>query len=98
MVKQNLKKQPNSRRGVTKNPDLTGDNLIPAAPDLSNGKSLGNSVVEVVPPKGTNNLTEGTNKNELRVKGRSNPFVGWTSSGTLLVRVGQVVIDLRCSE
>jgi hypothetical protein len=40
---------------------------IPAVHLFSNGKSLGNPVVEVVPPNGTNNLTEGTNKNELRV-------------------------------
>jgi hypothetical protein len=40
---------------------------IPAAHLGNSGKSLGNPVVEVAPPNGTNNLTEGTNKNELRV-------------------------------
>ncbi|MCA1992772.1 MAG: reverse transcriptase N-terminal domain-containing protein [Coleofasciculus sp. S288] len=55
-------------------------------------------MVELAPPNGTNNLTGGTNKNELRVSGKSNPDVDWTSSGTPSVRVGQVVIDLRCSE
>ncbi len=41
--------------------------LIPATHPLSSGKSPGNPVVELAPPKGTNNLTGGTNKNELRV-------------------------------
>jgi hypothetical protein len=47
--------------------------LIPAAFSSYSGKSPGNPVVKLAPPNGTNNLTEGTNKNELRVKGRSNP-------------------------
>jgi len=54
-----------------KNP--TSLELIPAAFLSYSGKSPGNRVVELAPPNGTNNLTEGTNKNELRVKGRSNP-------------------------
>jgi len=31
-------------------------------------------VVEVAPPKGTSNLTEGTKRNELRVKGEVEPL------------------------
>jgi hypothetical protein len=30
MVKQSLKKQPTHRRGTAQNPDLTGENRIPA--------------------------------------------------------------------
>ena len=33
----------------------------------SSGKSPGNPVVELAPPNGTNNLTEGTKKNGLMV-------------------------------
>jgi hypothetical protein len=47
--------------------------FIPAESFYNIGKSLGDSVVKVAPPKGTINLTEGTKKNELRVKGKSNP-------------------------
>ncbi len=43
---------------------------------LARGKSLGNPVVELATPKGTNNLSEGTNKNELRVMGQVEPRVG----------------------
>ncbi len=50
--------------------------IIPAESKRNIGKSLGNPVVKLAPPKGTINLTEGTKKNELRVKGKSNPFVG----------------------
>lgn len=45
-----------------------------------------------------NNLTKGTNKNESKVLGKVEPFVGWTSSGTPLVRVGCGVIAARRSE
>jgi hypothetical protein len=55
----------------TKNPDFIGDN--PAVYVFDNGKSLGIPMVELATPNGTNNLTEGTNKNDLRVKGLSNP-------------------------
>jgi len=41
--------------------------LIPAVHLASNGKSPGNPVAELAPPNGTNNLTGGTNKNELKV-------------------------------
>jgi hypothetical protein len=41
--------------------------IIPAAPATSSSKSPGNSVVELATPNGTNNLTEGTKKNELMV-------------------------------
>lgn len=51
----------------TQQENLTSLELIPAAFDINSGKSLGNSVVELAPPKGTNNLTEGTNKNGMRV-------------------------------
>jgi hypothetical protein len=54
-----------------KNPDFTGASFPPHF--LTNsGKSQGNPVVEMAPPKGTNNLTEGTNKNGRRVKRMSN--------------------------
>jgi hypothetical protein len=41
--------------------------LIPAASSSYSGKSLGNPMVELATPKGTNNRTEGTNKNESKV-------------------------------
>ena len=47
-------------------PDFTGAPFPPSF-ELDIGKSPGNPVVELVPPNGTNNRTEGTNKNELRV-------------------------------
>ena len=50
--------------------------LFPPNFSVDIGKSPGNPVVKLAPPKGTINLTEGTKKNELRVKGKSNPFVG----------------------
>ncbi|MBD2534879.1 hypothetical protein H6G97_37745 [Nostoc flagelliforme FACHB-838] len=43
-------------------PDFTGE-LIPAVLQVRNGKSPGNPVVEMTTPKGTINLSEGTNKN-----------------------------------
>ena len=46
--------------------------FIPAEFFYNIGKSPGNPVVKVAPPKGTINLTEGTKKNELRVKEKSN--------------------------
>ena len=52
---------------------LTPLEIIPAEFLLNIGKSLGNSVVKLAPPKGTINLIKGTKKNELRVKGKSNP-------------------------
>ncbi len=45
-----------------------------------------------------NNLTEGTNKNESKVLGEVETFVGWTSSGNLLIWVGCGVIAARRSE
>jgi hypothetical protein len=55
-------------------PTLTAlERIIPVTPYTSSDKSPGNLVVELVTPKGTNNLTEGTNKNELKVKGMSIP-------------------------
>lgn len=47
--------------------------ITPAASLENSGKSPGSLAVELVPPKRTNNLTEGTKKNELKVKGRSLP-------------------------
>ena len=41
--------------------------LIPAALPIHSGKSLGNPVVEMATPNGTNNPFEGTNKNESKV-------------------------------
>jgi hypothetical protein len=48
------------------NPDFTGDNSRRCM-SVASGKSLGNLVVELATPNGTNNFTEGTKKNELRV-------------------------------
>jgi hypothetical protein len=45
-----------------------------------------------------NNPTQGTNKNESKVLGKVEPFVGWTSSLKPLIRVGCSVIAARCSE
>jgi hypothetical protein len=56
-----------------KNP--TSLEIIPAAYGAHSGMSQGNPVVEMATPKGTNNLTGGTNKNELRVKGQVEPLV-----------------------
>ena len=68
MVKQSLKKQPRPKRGAVQNPRLHWKQAaFPPCHFDNNGKSLGNPVVELATPKGTNNLTEGTNKNELRV-------------------------------
>ena len=53
--------------GHNENPP-TSLETIPAAYFPNSGKSLGNPVVEVATPKGTNNRTGGTNKNELKVK------------------------------
>ena len=47
---------------------------IPAASSVNSGMSLGNPVVEMAPPKRPNNLTGGTNKNELRVIGEVEPL------------------------
>lgn len=53
---------------------LTPLEIIPAASRFNSGKSLGDSVVGVATPKGTNNLTVGTKKNELRVIGEVEPL------------------------
>jgi len=66
MVKPSLKKQPISERGTILKPRLHWRSFPPHTLDHS-GKSLGNPVVEVATPNGTINLTEGTNKNKLRV-------------------------------
>jgi hypothetical protein len=47
---------------------------------------------------GTINLSEGTNKNELWVKGLFVPQVDQTSGGIPTIRVGRTVIGSRCSE
>ncbi|MEG5162350.1 hypothetical protein QUB37_18150 [Microcoleus sp. AT3-A2] len=70
-MKQCLEKQPREKRDTTPTPDFAGD--IPVAHSLSSDKSSGEPAVELAPPNGTNNLTEGTKKNGLRVKGMSNP-------------------------
>ena len=71
-MKQSLQKQPMGKRGVTlKTP--TSLELMPAASFFDSGKSLGHPVVELATPNGTNNLTGGTKKNELRVVGVVEP-------------------------
>jgi hypothetical protein len=66
MVKSNL------LRSGTQTNHPTPLEIIPAEYRNNIGKSPGNPVVKMAPPKGTINLTEGTKKNELRVKGKSN--------------------------
>ena len=56
------------RRGAVRNKTPTSLEIIPAAHGKGSGKSPGNPIVELAPPNGTNNLTEGTNKNKLKVK------------------------------
>jgi hypothetical protein len=51
----------------TQQQNLTLLEHIPAASFTNSGKSPGIPVVEVATPNGTNNLTEGTNKNGLKV-------------------------------
>ncbi|MHC0067476.1 hypothetical protein ACWATR_32010 [Nostoc sp. UIC 10890] len=65
-MKQSLEKRLISEQGATQKP-LIPLELIPAVKDITNGKSQGNPVVELATSKGTINLTEGTNKNELWV-------------------------------
>ena len=57
MVKQSLKKQPTLERGAEQKPPTLLEKIIPFPPKSYNviGKSLGNSVVEMAPPNGTNN-------------------------------------------
>ena len=69
-MKQSLEKQPRNKQGTNKK-TLTSLELIPAENTSISGKSPGVPMVEVATPKGTNNLTEGTKKNELEVKERS---------------------------
>ena len=69
-MKQSLQKQPTLERGTT-NKTPTSLEINPAAFLFNSGKSPGKPVVELATPNGTNNLTEGTNKNELEVKGKS---------------------------
>jgi len=53
-----------------KNP--TSLEINPAAYSINSSKSQGIPVVELAKPNGTNNLTEGTNKNGMWVKRWSN--------------------------
>ncbi|MEH2433560.1 MAG: hypothetical protein V7K25_04805 [Nostoc sp.] len=68
VYKNNLPKS----RAQHKTPDSTGE-LTPAASLSNSGKSPRNPVVELTTPNGTINLSEGTNKNESKVLGKSNP-------------------------
>ncbi|MBN3874874.1 MAG: hypothetical protein HWQ23_32745 [Nostoc sp. JL33] len=61
-MKSGLEKRLTSEQGVTQKP-LTSLEFIPAVICSENGKSPGNPVVELTTPKGTINLSEGTNKN-----------------------------------
>ena len=70
-MKQSLEKRPTWKRVTTITPDFIGDN--PAAYSVNSGKNPGVPMVEMATPNGTINLTEGTKKNELRVKGKSKP-------------------------
>ncbi|MEH2265442.1 hypothetical protein [Nostoc sp.] len=97
MMKQSLKKRLKPRQGRNTLP-LTPLELIPAEQLYGNGKSPGNPVVGLATSNGTINLSEGTNKNELWVKGAFVPQVVQTSGGIPTIRVGQTVIGLRCSE
>ncbi|MHC5779140.1 hypothetical protein [Nostoc sp.] len=59
-------------KGATQKP-LTPLEIIPAEHQAGIGKSPGNPVVELATSNGTINLSEGTNKNESKVLGKSNP-------------------------
>ncbi|MCC5645001.1 hypothetical protein LC607_19065 [Nostoc sp. CHAB 5824] len=59
-------------RAQRKTPDLTGEHSR-RTNGRSIGKSPGNPAVELATSNGTINLSEGTNKNDLRVLGQSNP-------------------------
>ncbi|MHC5672385.1 hypothetical protein [Nostoc sp.] len=65
-MKQSLEKRLNFKAGRNTK-SLTSLELIPAEHALNIGKSLGNPAVELATSKGTINLSEGTNKNELSV-------------------------------
>lgn len=71
-MKQSLKKQPKLKRSHNIKPDFTGAQFPPPH-DIKSGKSPGDPVVEVATPNRTNNRTEGTNKNGVKVKGRALP-------------------------
>ncbi|QLE40009.1 hypothetical protein FD723_05740 [Nostoc sp. C052] len=71
-MKQSLEKRLIRRAGRNIK-TLTPLEIIPAEFFFNSGKSLGNPVVEMATSNGTINLSEGTKKNELWVKGQSNP-------------------------
>ncbi|MEH1945663.1 MAG: hypothetical protein V7K77_01510 [Nostoc sp.] len=71
-MKQSLEKRLMPRQGRNTQP-LTPLERIPAECLQNIGKSQGNPVVGLATPNGTINLSEGTNKNELWVKGLSFP-------------------------
>lgn len=99
MMKQSLEKQLTKKQEYSPSkdyPDLTRDNLANRLSESGSNQEI--LVVEVATSKGTTrvaprrepprphpliNQTDGTNKNRLRVLGRSNPKVGQTSDGTL---------------
>jgi hypothetical protein len=68
-MKQSLKKQPSQKQVTTLTTvrSLTSLEFIPAASVKNSSQSLGNPVVELATSKGTINLTEGTNKNAIKV-------------------------------
>ena len=53
-MKQSLKKRPITKQDTTSKPDFIGDNSR-RAPECDSGKSLGNPMVEMATPNGTNN-------------------------------------------
>ena len=67
LVKQSLEKQLTFGRSTQYKARLNW-RINPAVSVDNSGKSPGIPVVEMATPNGTNNLTEGTNKNELEVK------------------------------
>jgi hypothetical protein len=69
--------------------------LIPAVNLFFNCLNYGYSLGKLATPKGTINLSKGTNKNESKVLGHVDTQVGMTRYGNLLIRVGCGVIATR---
>ena len=66
-MKQSLEKQLTPERSHNIKPDFIGAEFPPHS-NPNSSKSHGNPIVELATPNGTNNLTEGTKKDGLKVK------------------------------
>ena len=69
-MKQSLEKQPISKRDTTLKPDFTGVQFPPHIGQVA-VRVEGIQWLKWLHKSGANNLTEGTNKNELEVKERA---------------------------